>query len=387
MNDGPAVFMDESPLERRTVGKVFWRLMPFLGLLYIVAFLDRVNVGFAALSMNKDLGFSNAVYGFGAGIFFIGYFLMEVPGNLIMAKVGARLWIARILITWGIFAGLTAFVSTPMQFYVIRFLLGVAEASFFPGIIYYLSTWNRSKDQAKAVAFFMMALPVCNMLGAPISTYLLGITWLGWHGWHWLFILEAVPAIILGFLTPWYLTNKPQDAKWLKDEERNWLVDVLARESAKKIEKKKYSVLQAFADRDVVICSGIYFLWVCGLYGFGLFLPILVKALSAYVQQHDSRLAGRDSLRLRLCSHVSDRAPFRQDRRETLAYHFRDVDLRSWANRKRIFGKCQRVCFDGFLYSRDHRYLCLFRTVLGDSQFVPGTHCGGGRHCDDQQCR
>lgn len=281
MNDGLAVFMDESPLERRTVGKVFWRLMPFLGLLYIVAFLDRVNVGIAALSMNKDLGFSNAVYGFGAGIFFIGYFLMEVPGNLIMAKVGARLWIARILITWGIFAGLTAFVSTAMQFYVIRFLLGVAEASFFPGIIYYLSTWNRSKDQAKAVAFFMMALPVCNMLGAPISTYLLGITWLGWHGWHWLFILEAVPAIVLGFLTPWYLTNKPQDAKWLKDEERNWLVDVLARESAKKIEKKKYSVLQAFADRDVVICSGIYFLWVCGLYGFGLFLPILVKALSA----------------------------------------------------------------------------------------------------------
>src|SRR5208283_1967143 len=144
----------DSGVEKRTVSKVFWRLMPFLGLLYIVAFLDRVNVGYAALSMNKDLGFSSAVYGLGAGIFFIGYFIMEVPGNLIMTKVGARMWIARILITWGIISGLTAWVSTPMQFYTVRFFLGVAEASFFPGIIYYLSTWCRSQDQAKAVAFF-----------------------------------------------------------------------------------------------------------------------------------------------------------------------------------------------------------------------------------------
>ncbi len=270
-------------LEQRTVSKVFWRLMPFLGLLYIVAFLDRVNVGFAALSMNKELGFSNAVYGFGAGIFFIGYFIMEIPGNLIMTKVGARLWIARILITWGIISGLTAWVSTPMEFYTVRFFLGVAEASFFPGIIYYLSTWARSEDQAKAVAFFMMALPICNMVGAPFSTYILGINWMGLAGWKWLFILEALPSIILGIITPYYLTNKPEDAKWLNDEERAWLVNALAVERVAKLERKKYTLRQAFADRDVLILSGIYFTWVCGFYGVTLFLPILVKGLSATI--------------------------------------------------------------------------------------------------------
>lgn len=273
--------MDDILLEKRTVRKVFRRLLPFLGLLYIVAFLDRVNVGFAALSMNKDLGFSNAIYGFGAGIFFIGYFLMEVPGNLIMAKVGARLWIARILITWGIISGLTAWVSTPMQFYVLRFLLGVAEASFFPGIIYYLSTWSRSRDQAKSVAFFMMSLPVCNMLAAPLSAYLLGITWLGWTGWKWLFILEAIPSLILGIITPFYLTNRPEDARWLSGEERNWLSGKLAEERADKRQRNHYTLLQALSDRDVLILSGIYFAWVCGFYGVTLFLPILVKALSS----------------------------------------------------------------------------------------------------------
>ena len=257
----------DSGLEKRTVSKVFWRLMPFLGLLYIVAFLDRVNVGYAALSMNKDLGFSSAVYGLGAGIFFIGYFIMEVPGNLIMTKVGARLWIARILITWGIISGLTAWVSTPMQFYTVRFFLGVAEASFFPGIIYYLSTWCRSQDQAKAVAFFMMSLPICNVVGAPVSTYILGLTWMGWVGWKWLFILEALPAIILGIITPYYLTNKPEDAAWLDNEERDWLVNALAVERAAKLNRKTYTVMQAFADRDVpdafrnLFHMGLWVLW------------------------------------------------------------------------------------------------------------------------------
>ncbi len=255
--------------------------MPFLGLLYIVSFLDRVNVGFSALSMNQELGFSNAIYGFGAGIFFIGYFLMEVPGNLIMARVGARIWIARILITWGIISGLTAWVSTPMQFYIVRFFLGVAEASFFPGIIYYLSTWSRSKDQAKAVAFFMMSLPICNIVAAPLSTYLLGITWMGWSGWKWLFIMEALPSVILGIICPFYLTNKPEEAKWLDEEERTWLVSALSAERAAKQERKKYSLIQAFSDRDILILSGIYFAWVCGFYGVTLFLPIQVKALSS----------------------------------------------------------------------------------------------------------
>ncbi|MFA5322483.1 MAG: MFS transporter [Smithella sp.] len=269
--------------DKKTVRKVFRRLMPFLCLLYVVAFLDRVNIGYAALSMNKALGFSNAVYGFGAGIFFVGYFIMEIPGNLIMTRVGARLWIARILITWGIISGLTALVSTPTQFYLVRFFLGVAEASFFPGIIYYLSTWFRLKDVAKAVAIFMMSLPICNIIAAPVSTYLLGTAWLGWDGWRWLFILEALPAIVLGVMTPFYLTNKPADAQWLSGEERNWLVNTLAAEHAAKIERKQYSVLQAFADRDVIILSAIYFMWVCGFYGITMFLPILVKALSAAI--------------------------------------------------------------------------------------------------------
>lgn len=275
--------MDETALEKRTTGKVFRRLLPFLGLLYMVAFLDRVNVGFAALSMNRDLGFTNAIYGFGAGVFFIGYFLMEVPGNLIMAKVGARLWIARILITWGIISGLTAWVSTPAQFYVLRFLLGVAEASFFPGIIYYLGTWSRSRDQAKAVAFFMMSLPICNIVAAPLSAYLLGISWLGWTGWKWLFILEALPSLVLGIVTPFYLTNRPEDARWLSEEERNWLAGKLAVERETKQQRKRYSLRQALCDRDVLILSGVYFAWVCGFYGVTLFLPILVKALSSTI--------------------------------------------------------------------------------------------------------
>jgi MFS family permease len=276
--------MNEAAIEKSTVRKVFRRLVPFLGLLYIVSFLDRVNVGFAALAMNKDLGFSNTVYGFGAGIFFIGYFLMEIPGNLIMTKVGARVWIARILITWGFISGLTALVSTPMQFYVVRFLLGVAEASFFPGIIYYLSTWSRSQDYAKAVAFFMMSLPICNIIASPVSTYLLGITWLGWTGWKWLFIMEAVPSVILGIVTPFYLTNEPNErTSWLSEEERTWLVNALAVERAAKLERKRYTLLEALGDRDVVILSGIYFMWVCGFYGVTLFLPILVKALSASI--------------------------------------------------------------------------------------------------------
>ncbi len=278
----PRIWSDRmsEDLGKRTTGKVFRRLMPFLGLLYIVAFLDRVNVGYAALSMNQDLGFTNATYGFGAGVFFLGYFIMEVPGNLIMAKVGPRIWIARILITWGVISALTAWVSTPLQFYAVRFLLGIAEASFFPGIIYYLSTWCLSRDQAKAVAFFMMSLPICNVLAAPLSTYILGISWFGWQGWKWLFIMEAVPALVLGIITPFFLTNEPKDAHWLEEEERTWLERALAGERARKLERARYTLAQAFSDRDVLILSAVYFAWICGFYGVTLFLPLLVKALS-----------------------------------------------------------------------------------------------------------
>jgi MFS family permease len=197
-----------------------------------------------------------------------------------MVKVGARIWIARILITWGIISGLTAFVTTPAQFYIVRFFLGVAEASFFPCIIYYLSTWFRSSDQAKAVAFFMMALPVCNIIAAPISTAMLGVTGMGLTGWQWLFILEAIPAVIFGFITPFYLTNKLEDAKWLDIKERTWLINALADEQAVKLNRNKYSVLKALCDRDVILLSAIYFAWICGFYGITMFLPVLIKGLS-----------------------------------------------------------------------------------------------------------
>lgn len=275
--------MDDSRLEKRVVSKVFWRLMPYLFLLYIIAFLDRVNVGFAALSMNKDLGFSNAVYGLGAGIFFIGYFTMEVPGNMLMVRTGAKFWISRILITWGLVSAGTAWVSTPTQFYIVRFLLGVAEASFFPGVVYYLSTWFRAKDQAKAVGIFMAALPICNIIGAPISTYILGYEWLGWAGWRWLFILEAAPAFIFGFVTYFYLTDKVSEAKWLTDEEKTWLSGTLEAEKAAKVAVKKVSMKEAFTEPNVVRLTLMYLPFVTGFYGVTMFLPILVKNLSASI--------------------------------------------------------------------------------------------------------
>lgn len=273
--------MSNDMLETRVVKKTFWRILPFLFVLFIIAFLDRVNVGFAALTMNKELGFSSAVYGLGAGIFFIGYFIMEVPGNLIMAKVGARLWIARILITWGLISGATAFVTTSTEFYIVRFMLGVAEASFTPGIIYYLSNWFRAKDQAKALALFLMAMPASSIIGAPISSFLLGINWLGWSGWKWMFVLEAIPALIFGIITVLYLTDRPDQAKWLRTDERDWLIKELAAEKEAKLEKKQYTLMQSFGDRDVLLLSAAYFAWVSGFYGITMFLPTLVKTLQS----------------------------------------------------------------------------------------------------------
>lgn len=268
-------------LELSTKKKLYWRIIPFMFVLYIIAFLDRVNIGYAALSMNKDLGFSNTVYGLGAGIFFIGYFLMEVPGNLIMERWSARLWISRILVTWGMISGYMAFVTSETEFYAVRFLLGVAEASFMPGIIYYLSCWFWTKEQARAVALFMMSLPVCNMIGSPLSTHLLDINLLNLTGWQWLFILEAAPAIIFGIITPFYLTDRPHQATWLDPAERDWLLTKLAAEAAQKKARKTFTLRQAFVDRDVLILAVTYFFWVCGFYGFTMWLPTIVKGLSA----------------------------------------------------------------------------------------------------------
>src|SRR5215471_7037414 len=210
------------------------RIMPYLFVLYIIAYLDRANVSYASVTMKSDLGFTDDVIGWGAGIFFVGYFLLEIPGSILVEKWSARGWIARIMISWGILAILTGFVHTKNQFYWIRFFLGAAEAGFFPGIIVYFSHWFRYEDRAKAVALFMAAIPLANMVGAPASGLLLDVNWLGLAGWRWLFIVEGAPAVIFGVITIFYLTDWPHQAKWLPEDERQWIISELANEEAAK---------------------------------------------------------------------------------------------------------------------------------------------------------
>ena len=264
------------PSERTALAKVTWRLLPFLFLLFMVCFLDRVNVGFAALQMNRDLGLSPAVYGFGAGIFFLGYVLCEVPSNLLLARMGARVWIARIMITWGLLASAMMFVRGPLSLYGLRFLLGAAEAGFAPGIVYYLSGWFPAAERARAVARFMAAVPLAGAVGGPLSGALLSLNGhLGLAGWQWLFLLEGVPAVVLGFVVLVYLTERPEEATWLTPTERAWLTTHLSRERE---QCERMSVLQALSNGTV---------WRLGLLGFafgfsglGLWLPQIVRGLS-----------------------------------------------------------------------------------------------------------
>lgn len=218
----------KNDLEKKVMRKVTLRIIPFIMLLYFIAFLDRVNIGFAALTMNQDLGFSPTVFGLGAGIFFLGYFLFEVPSNLILHKVGARIWIARVMITWGFVSGCMAFVQGTTSFYILRFLLGVAEAGFFPGIILYLSYWFPAARRAQVTAIFMAAAPLSTALGSPVSAALLEMHgFLGYAGWQWMFVLEAFPALVLGVVVLFFLTDRPAKAKWLTDQERAWLENAM----------------------------------------------------------------------------------------------------------------------------------------------------------------
>jgi D-galactonate transporter len=269
-----------SPVASRARRRIIRRIMPYLFLLYIIAFLDRVNVSYAKLEMLNDLNFSEAVYGFGAGIFFFGYFLFEIPGSIIVEKWSARKWIARIMITWGILAIFMGFIHTKNEFYIVRFLLGAAEAGFFPGIIVYLSHWFRYEDRAKAVAMFMTAVPFSNIAGSPISGLLLDIKWLNLAGWRWLFIIEGLPAIIFGVVTLFYLTDRPHQAKWLPDEEREWIAGELEKEHQQKAASHSLSIWKAFGNRDVLLLTAAYFFIVTSNYGLNFFLPTFVKKLS-----------------------------------------------------------------------------------------------------------
>ena len=266
--------------ERRTVRKITGRLMPFLILLFIIAFIDRANVGYAALEMGKDPRFDPGVIGFGAGIFFIGYFLLEIPGSIIVEKWSARKWLARIIISWGILAALTGFIQSTTQFYVVRFLLGMAEAGFFPGVIVYLSHWFRYRDRAKAVAMFMTAVPISNIFGAPISGLILGVSWLGMEGWRWVFILEGIPAVVLGVVTIFYLTDKPREAHWLTEQEQAWIATELDREKEEKKAIRTHTIGQGLRNRNVIILSLAYFCAVTSAYGLVMWMPTIVKGLS-----------------------------------------------------------------------------------------------------------
>jgi len=254
--------------------------MPFLVCLFVIAFLDRVNVGYAALGMTRDLGFDTEVLGFGAGVFFLGYFLLEIPGTLLVETWSARLWLARIIISWGLLAALTGFIQSPTQFYVARFVLGLAEAGFFPGVIVYLSHWFRPRDRAKAVAMFMAAIPLSNIFGAPVSGLILGVNWLGLAGWRWVFILEGVPALVFGVATVFYLTDRPRDAKWLPEEEREWITAELEREKGARGDARRHGVWEALRHRNVLLLALAYFCSVTSAYGFNFWLPTIVKRLS-----------------------------------------------------------------------------------------------------------
>src|SRR5216117_2222949 len=265
-----------------TLRKVTLRLIPFLFVLYIVAWLDRVNVGFAALQMNSDLGFSSAAFGFGSGVFFLGYCLFEVPSNLLLHRVGARRWIARIMITWGAISVAMMFVRSSLTFYVLRFLRGDAEAGFFPGVIYYLSLWYPEAQRARAIAAFMTAVPLSGVIGGPLSGALLSLNGvLSLAGWQWLFLVEGLPAVLLGVIVLVYLTDRPEAAHWLSPAERHWLAYKVASERDACTAAHPIGTLAAMANPTVWQLGIIFLLAAIGFYGYSFWAPLIIKSLTA----------------------------------------------------------------------------------------------------------
>jgi ACS family tartrate transporter-like MFS transporter len=280
MGTSPAVFPTD--IERQTIHKLRTRIIPFVFVLFVIAFVDRINIGFAALTMNKELAVTSQQYGFLAGVFFFGYFIFEIPSNLLLHEIGARVWIARILVSWGILAILTGFVQTVFHLYVLRFLLGVAEAGYFPGIILYLTYWFQRRQLAHAVALFLTALPVANVVGAPLSGLILDhIHWFGLSSWRWLLILEGIPAIVGGILTYFLLPSRPANAKFLTAEERNYITAELAREEQQKLAKRRITAGQALMHGQVWQLTAISFTALLGSYSMIFWMPQLLKTLSS----------------------------------------------------------------------------------------------------------
>jgi len=271
--------------ERAALAKVTWRLMPLLFLCYIIAYIDRINVGFAKLHLREVLGVDgkvfDSVYGFGAGLFFIGYFIFEVPSNLLLQRVGARLWIARIMVFWGLVSAVMMFMKSVTMFYVMRFLLGAAEAGFFPGVILYLTFWFTSKERARAIALFATGGVVAGVVGSPISGAILEMHGVfGLAGWQWLFLIEAVPAVVLGFVVLFYLPNGPRQAAWLSEEEKTCIDARLVADAATMSSHREHRFSAIFTNGRVWLLCAIYFLLNVGTYGFDLWLPSIVKSFS-----------------------------------------------------------------------------------------------------------
>jgi ACS family tartrate transporter-like MFS transporter len=270
--------MDTVELQTRTMRKVARRLIPVLLGLYIIAYLDRVNVSFAKDQLQEDLGFSGAVYGFGAGVFFISYFFLEVPSNLALHRFGARKWMARIMVTWALISACTMLVTGPLSFYAVRFLLGAAEAGFFPGMILYLSYWFPGRERARAVGFFMSAIAISFALGAPISSGSMSVFdgVAGLHDWQWLFLIEAIPALLAGIFILFWLDDGPQDAKWLAEDEKRWLAQRLEGEQEARLARTRHSLAEVFKDRRVLAFGVLYFCMVVNVYGLSFWVGEIV---------------------------------------------------------------------------------------------------------------
>jgi ACS family tartrate transporter-like MFS transporter len=264
----------------RTVRHVNRRLLPYLVLLYVVAYLDRVNIGSAGLQMTRELGFSNAVFGLGGGIFYLGYMLLEIPGGVLAEVWSARKWIARILLTWGFLASATGLIHSTREFYWLRFFLGLAEAGFLPAILVYISHWYRPEDRGKAIAIFMASNPAAQVIGGPLSAIFLKIHWLGYNGWRWLLLLEGVPAIVLGIMTLFYLTERPEEARWLRPDEREWLVGELNRE--REARTSYVPAWHALGNPRVLLLSVTLFFGLTATYGVSLWMPKIVEKFSSF---------------------------------------------------------------------------------------------------------
>jgi ACS family tartrate transporter-like MFS transporter len=268
---------------RETIARVVRRLVPFIFICYVVAYIDRVNIGFAKAELQRDLGLSDAAYGLGGGLFFLGYCLFEIPSNLVLERVGARVWIARIMIGWGLVSMAMMFVVGQWSFYAMRVLLGIAEAGFFPGMVLYLTYWVPAAERARTGALFMTAAPVAVLVGAPVSEALLALDgWLGLAGWQWLFLVEGLPAVVLGVIALSFLTDRPEQATWLPPTERAWLSGTMARERAEREARQHGSHLKALLNGRVLLICLIYFLNTVVTYGVFLWLPSILRDASGY---------------------------------------------------------------------------------------------------------